>query len=81
MNDIAQRLRSGEDALEYAAADEILRLEDIILVLMRERGVMRAALQQYMEEGCMHGGDSCGHMEKAGCKGCRAKRALELWQE
>ncbi len=55
MTDIVERLRSGEDGLEYAAADEIARLQ---------AGLMKA--MQY-ENKCDQTGKPCREPSKCGC--------------
>lgn len=50
MNDIVERLRSGEDGLEYAAADEIERLR-------AERDRLREALQWMVDNDETNEGD------------------------
>jgi hypothetical protein len=55
MTDIVERLRSGEDGLEYAAANEIERLR---------AGLMRA--MQY-DNKCDQTGNACREPSKCGC--------------
>jgi hypothetical protein len=62
MTDIVERLRSGEDGLEYAAADEIERLREVIqeaVALVSERAAER-------------------HKHAAACQSDRSRKHMQI---
>jgi hypothetical protein len=54
MSDIVERLRSGEDGLEYAAADEIERLLEILSSLIDAVDWANSALARGDDEQWIH---------------------------
>jgi hypothetical protein len=54
MSDIVERLRSGEDGLEYAAADEIERLRGALARLLDAVDWANSALAQGDDEQWIH---------------------------
>jgi hypothetical protein len=62
MTDIVERLRSGEDGLEYAAADEIARL----------RGVIQEAAALVSERAAER------HKHAAACQSDRSRKHMQI---